>query len=61
MPGEGKLYKVAPVMQEGGTLVADEECSGTFDCKGEVNNNGKNISLKPEQRLILPMTLQGLK
>ncbi len=28
MPGEGKLYRIAPVMQEGGTLVADEECSG---------------------------------
>ncbi len=47
MPGEGKLYKIAPVMQEGGTLVADEECSGEFDCKGEVNNNGKNIKIKP--------------
>ncbi|MBK8381067.1 MAG: hypothetical protein IPL16_04105 [Ignavibacteria bacterium] len=47
LPGEGKLYKLAPVMQEGGTLVADEEVSGDFDCKGEVNNNGKNITLKP--------------
>ena len=46
-PGEGKLYKLAPVMQEGGTLVADEECGGDFECKGEVNNNGKNIFLKP--------------
>jgi len=47
LPGEGKLYKIAPVMQEGGALVADEECGGDFDCKGEVNNNGKNIFLKP--------------
>lgn len=47
MPGEGKLYKIAPVMQEGGTLVANEECSGELDCKGEVNNNGKNIKIKP--------------
>ena len=46
-PGEGRLYRVAPVMQEGGALVANEECSGTFDCKGEVNNNGKNITLRP--------------
>ena len=47
LPGEGKLYKLAPVMQEGGTLVADEECGGDIECKGEVNNNGKNIFLKP--------------
>ena len=47
MPGEGKLFRLAPVMQEGGTLVADEEVIGNFDCKGEVNNNGKNITLKP--------------
>jgi hypothetical protein len=46
-PGEGKLYKLAPVMQEGGTLVANEEVNGTFNCNGEVNNNGKNITLKP--------------
>jgi len=47
LPGEGKLYKLAPVMQEGGTLVADEECGGDIECKGEVNNNGKNINLLP--------------
>lgn len=45
-PGEGKLYKLAPVMQEGGTLVADESVNGIqFVCKGEINNNGKNIRL----------------
>ncbi|HAY35171.1 MAG TPA: hypothetical protein DCY06_13660, partial [Bacteroidetes bacterium] len=45
-PGEGKLYKLAPVMQEGGTLIADESLSGvTFSCKGDVDNNGKNISI----------------
>lgn len=47
MPGEGKLYKIAPVMQEGGTLVTDEECSGEFYCNGEVYNNGKTITIKP--------------
>ncbi len=47
LPGEGKLYKIAPVMQEGGTLVANEDCSGEFDCKGEVNNGEFNIILKP--------------
>jgi hypothetical protein len=46
-PGEGKLYKLAPVMQEGGTLVADESVSGTFECKAEVNNNGYNVTLSP--------------
>jgi len=47
LPGEGKLYKLAPVMQEGGTLVTNEECGGDIECNGEVNNNGKNIILKP--------------
>jgi hypothetical protein len=47
LPGEGKLFRLAPVMQEGGTLVADEDVIGNFDCNGEVNNNGKNITLKP--------------
>jgi len=46
LPGEGKLYKIAPVMQEGGTLVADEDLIGNFDCNGLVNNNGKNITLR---------------
>ncbi|MBV6479606.1 MAG: hypothetical protein HGGPFJEG_02392 [Ignavibacteria bacterium] len=47
-PGEGKLYKLAPVMQEGGTLVTNEDCGGfEFDCNNEVNNNGKNINIKP--------------
>jgi tetratricopeptide (TPR) repeat protein len=47
-PGEGKLYKIAPVMQEGGTLVTDEDCGGfEFDCKGEVNNNGMSVNIKP--------------
>ena len=46
MPGEGRLYKLAPVMQEGGTLVADESIDNiNFNCNGDVNNNGKNITL----------------
>ncbi|MBK8983431.1 MAG: hypothetical protein IPM38_14190 [Ignavibacteria bacterium] len=45
-PGEGRLYKLAPVMQEGGTLVADESIDNlNFNCNGDVNNNGKNITL----------------
>jgi hypothetical protein len=35
MPGEGKLYKIAPVMVEGGTLVADESVSGNVICNGQ--------------------------
>jgi len=46
LPGEGKLYKLSPVMQEGGTLVADEEVSNIqFVCKSTVKNNGKNITI----------------
>lgn len=47
-PGEGKLYKIAPVMQEGGTLVAREDCGGfEFECRGEVNNDGHDVTIKP--------------
>ncbi|MBK8984097.1 MAG: hypothetical protein IPM38_17720 [Ignavibacteria bacterium] len=46
MLGEGKLFRLAPVMQEGGTLVADESINNiNFNCNGDVSNNGKNISL----------------
>jgi len=51
-PGQGKLYKIAPVMQEGGTLVTNEDCSGEFDCKGEVNNNGYDINIRPGTTII---------
>ncbi len=45
-PGDGKLYKIAPVMQEGGTLIADESFGGvTFVCKDTVTSNGKNITI----------------
>ena len=46
-PGEGKLYKIAPVMQEGGTLVCDEniENLNPFDCKDNVYGNGHNITI----------------
>ena len=38
IPGEGKLYKLAPVMQEGGTLIADEDFGGfEFECRDEEN------------------------
>ncbi|MFA7359711.1 MAG: T9SS type A sorting domain-containing protein [Candidatus Kapaibacterium sp.] len=47
-PGQGKLYKVAPVMQEGGTLVCDEAVSpSTFTCNGMVFNNGYDLTISP--------------
>lgn len=52
-PDEGKLYKLAPVMQEGGTLIADEDCGGfEFECRGEVNNNGHDVSIKPQTTIL---------
>lgn len=45
-PGEGRLYRVAPVMQEGGKLLANESIGGvTFNCNGNVYNNGKNVTV----------------
>jgi hypothetical protein len=56
-PGEGKLYKLAPVMQEGGTLVADEDCGGfEFECRGEVNNDGYDITIKPQTTILFSNT-----
>jgi hypothetical protein len=56
-PGEGKLYKLAPVMQEGGTLVADEDCGGfEFECRGEVNNNGHDITIVPNTTIVFVNT-----
>ncbi len=45
-PGEGKLFKLAPVMQEGGTFVCDEEViPSTFVCDSVVYNNGHDLRL----------------
>ena len=45
-PGEGKLYKIVPVMKSGGTLLADENLNGvTFTCLDTVWNNGYNINI----------------
>ncbi|MBM4158786.1 MAG: T9SS type A sorting domain-containing protein [Ignavibacteria bacterium] len=47
MPGEGKLYKISPVMIDGGTLVTDEELENMeFNCDSIVNGNNKSITLK---------------
>jgi hypothetical protein len=48
MPGEGRLYKIAPTVQEGGTLVCDEEISNTtIHCKGMIYNDGYNLTFGP--------------
>ncbi|MCI0472717.1 MAG: hypothetical protein L0Y76_03950 [Ignavibacteria bacterium] len=48
-PGEGKLFKLAPVMQEGGTFVCDEHVSNTsFVCKAPVNTGGYKLELFSE-------------
>lgn len=48
-PGEGKLLKLAPVMQEGGTFVCDEEViNQQFVCKGLVNTGGYDLTIKSE-------------
>lgn len=44
LPGEGKLFRLAPVMKIGGTLIADETLnSANFVCDSTVYNDGHNI------------------
>ena len=52
-PGEGKIYKLAPVMQEGGTLVVDEIVNGVnISCKDTVLSNGKDITIEGHTAVI---------
>ncbi|MBZ0203576.1 MAG: T9SS type A sorting domain-containing protein [Ignavibacteria bacterium] len=45
-PGEGRLYKISPVMKSGGMLVADEVTSNqSFTCKDTIFNDGHNITI----------------
>ncbi len=45
-PGEGKLFKIAPVMQEGGTFVCDELVTATtFNCNGMVYTGGYDLDI----------------
>ncbi|MCX6162590.1 MAG: T9SS type A sorting domain-containing protein [Ignavibacteriae bacterium] len=45
-PGEGKLYKIAPVMTDGGELAFDEYIGAlSFLCEGVVKSNGHNITI----------------
>lgn len=47
LPGEGKLFKIEPVITGGGTLLADEVIDGqTITCTDTVWNNGYNITFK---------------
>jgi hypothetical protein len=45
-PGEGKLFKLVPVMQNGGNLICNESFSGqTFTNESVVYGNGYNINI----------------
>jgi hypothetical protein len=44
-PGEGKLFRLAPVMVTGGTFVCDEYLNCTFNCDSTVFNNGYNLNV----------------
>ncbi len=46
-PGEGKIFKMEPVMISGGELAGDEILSGeTFTCEAPVYNNGFDITIE---------------
>jgi type IX secretion system substrate protein len=46
MPGQGKLYRISPVMVKGGTLVTDESISDvSFTCEDTVWNDGYDITI----------------
>ena len=45
-PGEGKIYRLSPVMRTGGILAGDEVITGeSFTCEAPVYNNGFNITI----------------
>ncbi len=45
-PGQGRLYKVVPVMVHGGALVDNEEINNvTIDLDTTINTNGKNLTI----------------
>jgi len=48
-PGEGRIYKIAPVMVEGGIFVCNEYVStsaGSIECKGNITNNGYELEIE---------------
>ena len=45
-PGEGKLFRLVPVLIDGGTFVTDESINNiTFDCNSAVYTNGHDLRL----------------
>jgi hypothetical protein len=45
-PGQGKLYKVVPMMETGGTFMGDESFGNVaFNFNAPVNTNGKNLTI----------------
>jgi len=46
-PREGKLFKITPAFQIGGTLAEDETLSGNINCDGMIFNGGHNITISP--------------
>ncbi|NOS84701.1 MAG: T9SS type A sorting domain-containing protein [Ignavibacteria bacterium] len=45
-PGQGKLYKIVPVLPTGGILAGNENITGqNFTCEAPVYNNGYNITI----------------
>jgi len=45
-PGQGRLYKIVPVLPSGGILAGDENLSDvSFTCEAPVYNNGHNITI----------------
>jgi len=50
-PGEGKLYRLVPVMQYGGTLEADETVDANVYCGGMIYNDGYDITINQNKTL----------
>ncbi len=46
-PAEAKLLKIVPVIEEGGTLAANDSISGNVLCRGKVAGTDKNITILP--------------
>jgi hypothetical protein len=55
-PGEGKLFRLAPVMVTGGTFVCDESFNCSVNCCGNVYNNGYNMTLGDNAKVYFDTT-----
>lgn len=45
MPGEGRLFKIVPMMSTGGILQTDESFNSDVICRKNIYNNGFNITI----------------